>query len=111
MTTAVQQMGYLGGFVAALYSEDYALMSNSLKDMLAEPYRAKLIPHFDEAMLKMQSLNGLGGGISGSGPSIFALSKGKETAEKIGAVWQEIYNKIGCQVYVSKINDEGPKII
>jgi homoserine kinase len=108
---AVEQMGYLGGFIAGLYSRDFAMMGNSLKDLLAEPHRSKNIPHFDEAMTIIPKYKGLGGGISGSGPSIFALTDNEETAKKIGARWQQIYSTLGCQLYISKINNQGPRII
>jgi homoserine kinase len=111
MQTAVKQMGYLAGFISSLYTEDFDLMKNSLQDVLAEPKRSNLIPLFDEAMEIMRVTDGLGGGISGSGPSIFALSQGKEIANKIARQWNDLYKKIGCQVYVSEINDNGPKII
>jgi homoserine kinase len=55
----------------------------------------------------------LGCGISGSGPSIFALSKGLETAESVAKAMQTVYNKIGLayDTHISKINIEGSKII
>ncbi|HKK67424.1 MAG TPA: homoserine kinase [Bacteroidales bacterium] len=109
--TAVQQMGYLGGFLAALYTADFDLMKNSLRDLLAEPYRSRLIPHFNDAMEIITETKGLGGGISGSGPSIFALSNDPAIADQIAGQWQKLYDSIGCQVYVSQINDQGPKII
>jgi len=111
MQTAVKQMGFLAGFISSLYTEDFDMMKNSLQDVLAEPKRSNLIPLFDEAMEIMENYGGLGGGISGSGPSIFALSKGKETAKDIAKKWNDLYQEIGCQVYVSEINDQGPKII
>ncbi len=111
LATAVLQMGYLGGFLAALYTADFEMMKNSLRDLLAEPYRCRLIPHFDDAMEIIENANGLGGGISGSGPSIFALSNDPAIADLIGDHWQKLYASIGCQVYVSQINDQGPKII
>jgi len=104
-------MGYLGGFIASLYTEDYKLMKNSLTDLVAEPYRSEAIPLYTEAMNIIAKNKGLGGGISGSGPSLFALSNDEYIAERIGQEWQQLYIEIGCQVYVSKINNYGPKII
>ena len=109
--TTIKQMGYLSGFIAALYTADYKLMHNSLHDLLAEPHRSKLIPNFDKAMAVIKNNQGIGGGISGSGPTMFALSKSNKTAEKIGLNWKELYKNIGCQVYVSKINNNGPIVI
>ncbi len=111
MDKAVRQMGYLGGFVASLFTSDFEMMKNSLQDLLAEPQRAQLIPQFDQAMLIIKDENGVGGGISGSGPSLFALSKNQEIAENIGNRWKKIYNEVGCQVYISQVNDKGPRII
>jgi len=55
----------------------------------------------------------LGCSISGSGPSIFALCSSGETAEEAGKAMKEVFNKIDIQshVYISEINEEGPKII
>ena len=73
---AIKQWGNVGGLISGLYTEDYELIGRSLEDYIIEPIRSILIPAFDA--VKQQSLNAgaLGCGISGSGPSIFELSKG-----------------------------------
>ena len=113
LKTAITQWGNLGGFISGLYTEDYGLMSRCLQDVVAEPYRKNLIPEFD-VIKKVALENGaLGCGISGSGPSIFAMSKGKETAENVANQMKQIYTKtgIGFDVYVSKVCDAGVKVI
>ncbi len=82
LKSAVQAWANVGALVAALSKGDYDLISRSLEDFIIEPARKNLIPHFDE--LKCQSLKAgaLGGGISGSGPSVFMLSENLETARK-----------------------------
>ena len=113
LQTAVTQLGNLGGLISGLYTEDYELISNSLHDELVEPYRSILIPEFN-AIKKTCIENGaLGSGISGSGPSIFALSKGIENAEKVANSMKEVYNKTGIDfdIHVSKINEKGIKIL
>ena len=109
----IQQWGNLGALVSALYSDDYDLISRSLVDEIIEPYRAMLIPEF--AKLKEASLNSgaLGCGISGSGPSVYALTKGFEIAENVGQAMREVIQKLGVdfEVHVSKINEEGIKIL
>jgi homoserine kinase len=113
LKTAITQWGNLGGFISGLYTEDYGLMSRCLQDVVAEPYRKSLIPEFD-LVKKLALENGaLGCGISGSGPSIFALSKGKETAENVENQMKQIYTKTGIEfdVYVSKVCDAGVKVI
>ncbi|MFY0630174.1 MAG: homoserine kinase [Flavobacteriaceae bacterium] len=109
----VRQMGNFGGLISGLYTEDYELISRSLHDEIIEPHRAILIPEFDRVREKSIASGALGSGISGSGPSIFALSKGGTTAQKVAEVMGEIYKEIGVDydLHVSKINTQGIKII
>lgn len=113
LKTAITQWGNLGGFISGLYTEDYGLMSRCLQDVVAEPYRKSLIPEFDTIKRAALENGALGCGISGSGPSIFAMSKGKETAENVANQMKQIYTKtgIGFDVYVSKVCDFGVKVI
>ena len=110
---AIKQWGNVGGLISGLYTEDYGLISRSLHDYVAEPFRSVLIPGFDLVKQKSIEAGALGCGISGSGPSIFALSKGLENAQKVADAMKEVYKNIGIDfyVYVSKINTEGVKII
>ena len=97
-----------------MYTEDYDLISRSLKDVIVEPLRAILIPEFDNVKKNAIAAGALGCSISGSGPSIFALSKGKEMADKVEKAMAETYKKltdIDFDTYVSKLNLVGNKII
>ena len=113
LKSAITQWGNVGGLIAGLYTSDYELIGRSLHDDIVEPLRGKFIPQFD--LVKQAALqNGaLGSGISGSGPSIFALSKGKETAEKVANAMKTIFEGTGIpyEIHVSKINSEGVRII
>ena len=113
LKSAIQQWGNLGALVSGLYSDDYDLISRSLVDEIIESYRAMLIPEF--AKLKEASMNAgaLGCGISGSGPSVYALTKGFENAENVGLAMRKVMQKLGIdfEVHVSKINEEGIKIL
>ena len=113
LKSAIVQWGNVGGLIAGLYTNDYDLIGRSLHDEVVEPLRGKFIPHFEE--IKKASLNAgaLGSGISGSGPSIFALSKGIETAEKVKKAMISIFEKtiIPYEIHVSKINSEGVRIL
>jgi homoserine kinase len=57
---------------------DYDLIGRSLEDVIIEPVRSILIPGFDDLKKACKAVGALGGGISGSGPSIFFLSKENE---------------------------------
>ena len=113
LKTAITQWGNLGGFISGLYTEDYGLMGRCLQDVVAEPYRKSLIPEFDLVKKTALENGALGCGISGSGPSIYALSKEIENAENVANKMKQIYTKTGIEfdVYVSKVCDEGVKVI
>tara|TARA_R110002012_G_scaffold322018_1_gene553711 strand:- start:6508 stop:7437 length:930 start_codon:yes stop_codon:yes gene_type:complete len=107
----IKQWGNVGGLIAGLFTEDFDLIGRSLEDHIIEPMRSILIPGFDAVKQKALETGALGCGISGSGPSIFALSKGEAMAKKVGRAMTEVYEKIGIDydVHVSKINKEGIK--
>lgn len=110
---AVTQWGNVGGLVAGLLKGDYGLISRSLHDVIVEPIRSVLIPGFDDVKKAAIDSGALGSGISGSGPSIFALSETKEVADKCSAAMQQTFENIGLEneAYVSLINKQGPRIL
>lgn len=113
METGIKQWGNVGGLIAGLFKKDYDLIGRSLEDHIVEPIRSILIPGFDEVKKVSLEAGALGSGISGSGPSIFAFSKGEETAVKVGEAMKTVYDKIGIdyEIHVSKINMEGVKLL
>lgn len=105
----VTQTGNLASFIASLYTSDFGLMSRSINDVLVEPQRAKLIPHF-YAIKEIALKEGcLGFSISGAGPSMFALCDNTGIAASINEKAYHFYktHKIDCHTYLSKINLEG----
>ncbi|MEO6348108.1 MAG: homoserine kinase [Aquaticitalea sp.] len=113
LKNAITQWANVGSLVHALHTNDYELMSRSLQDVIAEPYRSQLIPYFAEVKKSALHAGALGCGISGSGPSIFALSKGIGIAKNVEQNVQNVYNKtdIEFHTFVCKINTDGIKII
>ncbi len=109
---AIRQWGNIAGLVAGFMQNDMELIGRSLEDVIIEPVRSILIPAFDEVKNRSKIAGALGGGISGSGPSIFMLSKEEATAKKVETEMQEIYTKIDLPfyTYVTTINNEGVKI-
>ncbi len=110
---AITQWANVGGLISGLYTEDYDLIGRSLHDTIIEPIRSILIPAFDAVKSNALKAGALGCGISGSGPSIFALSKGIETAQKVAASMKSVYENVGIDfdIHVSKINQQGIKIL
>lgn len=113
LKSAVEQWGNIAGLVAGIQKNDFSLIGRSLNDVIIEPIRSILIPKFDEIKAKSLQLGALGGGISGSGPSVFMLSEQKETVDKIAQMMQSVYDEIEIEsfVYVSKINPTGIQIV
>ena len=110
---AVTQWANVGGLISGLYTKDYQLIRNSLIDVVAEPARKSLIPFFDDVKNAALKAGALGAGISGSGPTIFALCKGDESAKKVYNSINETYKKteINFELFISKVNAEGMKIL
>ena len=110
---AVAQTANLGALVTGLFKEDYELIRRSLVDHIVEPVRSMLIPGFTKLKKNANEAGALGTGISGSGPAVFALSKGLDTAQKVGLAMQKVYDEISVpyETYISPVNAEGVKIL
>lgn len=110
---AIKQWGNIAGLVAGLLKEDYELISRSLEDVIIEPFRSVLIPGFQEIKKSSKEAGALGGGISGSGPSIFMLSKDRQTATEIATAMHQVYTRLGIDfhTYITSINNQGVQII
>ena len=110
---AVTQWGNVAGLVSGLFLKDYELIGRSMTDVLVEPTRAILIPEF--YTLRQLALEGgaIGFGISGSGPSVFALTKDADTAARITEKLQGHLKNIAINSlsFVSQVNKKGPVII
>jgi homoserine kinase len=113
LKNAIKQWGNIAGLVAGILKNDIPLIGRSLEDVIIEPVRSILIPGFDEVKNRSKDAGALGGGISGSGPSIFMLSENETIAKEVERLMIEIYTTIGIEykTYVTTINSQGVKII
>ncbi len=109
LNQCIQQAGNLGALIVGLYNSDISLIGRALQDVVIEPQRAQLIPHFYEVKEAALTAGALGCSISGAGPSIFALSANSFIAENVGAAMQQIFTDAGIQneLFQSPINQEG----
>lgn len=110
---ALTQAGNVAGLVTGLMTSDYDLIKRCIKDVIAEPVRSVFIPGYDEIKAMALATGALGCGISGSGPTMYALSSERGIAEKIGEAMQFGFLKyhLKSEAYVSKVNQEGARII
>lgn len=113
LSKAISQMGNVAGLIAGLLQSDYALIGRSMTDFIIEPVRSILIPEYFNVKNAALEAGALGCSISGAGPSIFAFSEGRETAEKVSGAMQKAFHKVDIKTnaFVSAINQDGPKII
>jgi homoserine kinase len=110
---AIKQWGNIAGLVAGLIKGDYDLIGRSLEDVIIEPVRSILIPGFDTIKNQCREAGVLGGGISGSGPSLFMLSKDKPTALAAETIMKDVYNRLGLDyhTYVTTISKTGCTVL
>jgi homoserine kinase len=110
---AVTQWGNVGALIAGLYTDDYDLIGRSLHDEIIEPVRSLLIPGFDQMKAAALKAGALGCSISGSGPSVFALSTSRAEAETIGEKMGDVLDEIGLEfdIHISKVNTQGASVI
>lgn len=113
LTDAVRQWSNLGSLVAGLSQGGIELITRSMEDFIVEPVRKVLIPNFDEIKEASLAAGALGGGISGSGPSMFMLSDSLKPAESVRDAMNAVYSRTAIEfnIYVSEISPEGVKII
>jgi homoserine kinase len=113
LKSAIQQWGNIAGLITGFFKNDYELIGRSLEDVIIEPVRSILIPGFNEVKANCKAVGALGGGISGSGPSIFMFSKTLPIAEAVELEMKKIYDNINIKyyTYVTQINQQGIQLI
>jgi len=103
---------HLSGFIHASYTNQSSLAAQCMKDIVAEPYRKKLLPSFSKAKKLVTKMGALTCGISGSGPTFFSVCTEISIAKKI-AFWLSnnyLNNKKGF-VYICKLDKKGARQI
>jgi len=113
LKNAIMQWGNIAGLVTGFLTNDYALIGRSLEDVIIEPVRSILIPGFDEVKMNSKEAGALGGGISGSGPSIFMLSQEEKTAKEVEKIMKNVFQNIGVEykTYVTSISYQGVRVL
>lgn len=102
----------LSGFIHACHSGQSALALALMHDVIAEPYRTQLLPGFAQARVGVKALGALACGISGSGPTLFAIADKQSDAHKIADWLKENYVQNGEGfVHICKIDTQGARQI
>jgi homoserine kinase len=114
LRTAVRQWGNVSGLTAGLIAGNAGLVGKCVEDVIVEPARSRLIKGFDEVKRSAAGAGALGCSISGSGPSMFAVASSPKSAAKIGRAMASAFRRaagVGSEVYISKVNMEGTRVI
>ena len=113
LALAVRQWANVAGLVAGFMTADYDLIGRSLADYIVEPARLLLIPGLIEARKRALAAGAIGGGISGSGPSIFMLNKTEETAQAVGTALGSVFAELEIEfnVYVGPVGTAGARVV
>lgn len=113
LKSAVVQWANVAGLITGFLNADYKLIGRSLQDAIVEPVRSKLIPGFDEVKKQSMDVGALGGGISGSGPSLFMISESAFIANEVEKEMKSVYDHLGIdyKTYVTTVASNGAEVI
>lgn len=113
LTKARTQWGNVAGLTAGLMKKDWELIQRSLVDVVAEPVRKTLIPHYEHVREIALKHGAVGFNISGSGPSMFGFFRNKDQAQAGIAEVKDIYDRLSIDSFfhISKINARGTHIV
>jgi len=109
----IDQSANLAAFTAACFTGDYDLLGRSLEDLVIEPQRARLIPGFAEAKAAALAAGALGFSISGAGPSVFALTRGDEMANRVRNAISAVFagHSLRCEEWAGSISLKGALVV
>jgi homoserine kinase len=112
LSDAVRNAGRLTGLVAALFQGDLQLLGRCLDDCLVTPHRQALVPGFGEVTQAARQAGALGAGLSGSGPTIFALAGDSGVGASVAAAMMEAFRSAGLEAatFVSSVCPEGGRV-
>lgn len=110
---AVSQSANAAGLMIGLMTSDFALIGKCLKDAIAEPLRSVFIPGFDQLKHVAKDAGALGSGISGSGPTVFALCNDLGVANRVGEKIVDHFSlsHLKSDLVVSPVNPEGARVV
>lgn len=110
---AVSQSANAAGLMLGLIQSDFELIGKCLKDSIAEPVRSVFIPGFDELKMVAKSAGALGSGISGSGPTVFALCNDLGIAQEVGKKMVQHFSdcQLKSDLIISSVNPVGARIM
>lgn len=113
MSQAIRQSANMAGLINGLTTANYRMIRDSLTDELAQPYRKKLIPAYDDVEKLCVNNDSIGFNISGSGPSMFSFFKKEDDLTALKKSISDLYLSRGiqCRFHESAINSKGAEVL
>jgi homoserine kinase len=112
LALAVEHAQNLASFIHALHTDDRVLMRATLRDVLAEPWRADLVPGFPAAQEKALEAGALGASLSGAGPAVFAVAETEGAAAVATALVEGFQSaRVDATVRICRLDTQGARII
>ena len=110
LRTAVNQASSLAFMVCAFQAGDWKEVGRwMMRDGIAEPVRATLVPCYNQIKLAAIEAGAYGCALTGSGPAMFAISDDERHASIIRQAMLEASHKagVGATAYLSQVNQVG----
>ncbi len=114
LMAGVQQWGNAAGMVAGLFKGDWELIARCMCDAVAEPVRAKLVPGFARVKDSALEAGAKAAGLSGSGPSVLALCRGRHAAERVADAMSTAFRSeagVDSDLVISRADAAGARIL
>lgn len=112
LTLAVEHAQNLAAFIHSLHTGDRPLLRATLRDLLAEPWRAGLVPGFREAQRGALAAGALGASLSGAGPAVFAVAEENDAPAVATALVEGFRTRsVAAEARVCRLDREGARIL
>ena len=113
LSDAVHQAAWLGRLVHDLHAGNELEAMYALEDLLVEPHRAALMPHWAECQTAARAAGARAGGISGSGPSSFWVCRNAEEASDVATSLAQVMNAnaLDHQLHLTQLSTQGAHVV
>ncbi|MCC5826073.1 homoserine kinase [Alkalimonas sp.] len=112
LKTSIEFAAGLSRFVSALYCQDEVEAIAALHDVVAEPARALLMPELPALRQALTELGVAHVGISGAGPTVFALCQSEQIAAKAAAYLASHYEKNqDAMTHICRLASAGARVV
>ena len=97
-------------FLASIFTGNYQLLKEAVKDKLHQPYRAELIPGFNKVVSNGYDAGALAVFLSGAGPTVGSLCL--ENPEDVGKAMIEAFESVGIRAkyLVLEVDHHGARV-